>query len=99
LCVLLLINFLQINVFTNLVEIDIRQQGADDTPLWRSFVAVADVFSFHDSGIQPLADQPQDSTIVDPALDELPQPAPVQVVERLHDTIPTTKTLRATRNG
>jgi hypothetical protein len=40
--------------------------------LWRPFVAVADLFPLHDSGIQPLADQPQYSTIIDPALDEAP---------------------------
>jgi len=64
-----------------IVEIDVRQQGADDPALWRSFVTVADLFSFQDAGMQPLADQPQYPTIVDPALDEVPQPAPVKVVE------------------
>jgi hypothetical protein len=38
--------------------------------LWRPFVTVADFFSFHDPGIQPLADQPQYPTIVDPALEK-----------------------------
>ena len=55
-----------------MVEVDIRQQGANDPALWRPFVAVADVFPFHDPGIQPLADQPQYPTIVDPVLDETP---------------------------
>jgi site-specific DNA recombinase len=53
----------------------------NDPALWRSFITVADLLSLHDPGIQPLADQPQYPTIVDPALDEVPQPAPVKVVE------------------
>ncbi len=61
----------------------------DDSALWRSFIAVADLLPFHDPGMQPFADQPHDPTIVDPVLDEAPQPAPVKVVEGHHDTLPT----------
>jgi site-specific DNA recombinase len=46
--------------------------GRCDPALWRPFVAVADLLSLHDPGIQPLADQPQYSTIIDPLLDEAP---------------------------
>jgi site-specific DNA recombinase len=56
-----------------------------DAALWRSFVGVAECCAVHDASVQPFADQPHDPTIIDPTLDEAPQPAPVDVVEESRD--------------
>jgi site-specific DNA recombinase len=53
------------------------RRGSSNSTLRRALVRVCQLSRFQHTGVQPLADQPQDSSIFDPLLDKLPQKAPV----------------------
>ena len=47
---------------------------------------------FHHAGVEPFADQAQHHTIAHPSLEELPQVAMVDLVERLSNMMPPSRT-------
>jgi hypothetical protein len=67
----------------DIMQIHIRQQRGQRTPLGGSLPAIGPLPVFEHSRVQPLRDQPQDPLIRDPVPEELRQPSPVKVVEGL----------------
>lgn len=63
------------------VQIDIRQDGADDTALYRAAVGGPKLLFLHVSGIQEFPDQPKETIILDPFPHDLDQHIVVNIVE------------------
>jgi hypothetical protein len=63
----------------------IGEHGQNDPALWRTLVGVYQRSHLQHARGQPLANQSEYSSIIDPLLDKLPQIAPVQVVEKSTD--------------
>jgi hypothetical protein len=55
----------------HVMQVDIRHQGADPTPLRRSFLHPAQLAFFHDARVQPLHQQPHHASVRDLVLEEL----------------------------
>ena len=60
-------------------------KGRNHTPLRGSLIVICDSLSFDHTRIEPLPYQAYQSTIIDPALNEFPQPSVVNVVEKSTD--------------
>src|SRR5215471_11617892 len=63
----------------------IGEHGRTDSALWRPLVGVHQRARLQYARVQPLANQSEYSSILDPLLDKRPQMAPVQVVEKSTD--------------
>src|SRR5262249_60309654 len=63
----------------------IRPKGQTPPPLGRPLVRVRELPRLQHAGVQPLADEPQYSPIIDPLRDKLPQVAPIEIVEKSTD--------------
>jgi hypothetical protein len=70
------------------VEVDVRQQRADDSALRRPLLGLDQLAFFEDPCRQPLADQSYDPAIADAVLDETDQPILVDRVEGKGDRLP-----------
>jgi hypothetical protein len=64
------------------MEIDVRQQRADDSALWRSFLRLDQAPVLEHACCQPLGDQPDGPSVANPMLDEAGQPIPADLVEK-----------------
>jgi len=76
----------------HLVKIKVGQERADRLPLSSTRFAHEKLAFLHDPCLQPFLDQAQDTWISNALLNELDQPAFVEVIEGPHDTLPTTRT-------
>src|SRR5262249_10142690 len=66
----------------DVMEVDVRQERADDRALWRSLPRLDQAPVFEHACCQPLGHQPDDSTVANPMLDEADQPIPADLVEK-----------------
>ena len=57
------------------MQVDVRQQGADSTPLWRSLLHCAHLAVLQDACVQPLHQQPHHALVCNRVLDELLHPS------------------------
>jgi hypothetical protein len=77
-----------------MMEVDIRQERADDRTLRRPFLRVDHVSIFEHACRQPLGNQPDDPTVANPMLDETDQPIPADLVEGSGDRLPISAIIR-----
>jgi hypothetical protein len=75
----------------DVMEIDVRQQRADDSALWRSFLRLDQAPVLEHACCQPLGDQPDNPSVANPMLDEAGQPIPADLVEGRGATLPITE--------
>jgi hypothetical protein len=66
----------------DVVEIDVRQERADNSPLWRPLLGHDQPTMFEYTCLKPLGDQPDDPSIADPMFDEPDQPILANLVEK-----------------
>ena len=63
------------------MQVDVRQNRRDNRTLRGAPQVILPLGPFHDAGIEPLDNQPDDPAISDPVLKEPDQPVPVDSVE------------------
>src|SRR5277367_2341908 len=66
----------------NMMKVDVRQERADDRALWRPLPRFDHASIFEHACRQPFGDQPDDSPVVNPMLDESDQPVTADLVEK-----------------
>lgn len=64
------------------MEVNVRQQRADNSPLRRPLPCLDQASLFKHTCIQPLGDQPNDPPVANPVLNETDQPFPADLVEK-----------------
>ncbi len=73
----------------DVVEVNICQNWRNNRSLGSPPKVVLPLAPVHDASVQPLGDQPNDPPVSDPMLQKPDQPVSVQIIERPHDTLPT----------
>ena len=58
----------------NMMKVDVRQERADDRALWRPLLRFDQASIFEHACRQPFGNQPDDSPVANPMLDESDQP-------------------------
>ena len=72
----------------DMMEVVVRQERADDRALRRPFLHLDHASIFEHACRQPFGNQPDDSPVANPMLDEADQPLPADLVEGRHDRLP-----------
>ena len=67
------------------VQVDVRQNGTNYSPLWRSGGRVHDPTFFHHSGFEPFHDQGNEATIRDAFFEHSHQPVVIHVIKEASD--------------
>jgi len=75
-----------------IVQIDVRQQGANTSSLNRSYLTLYSLALFQHARLEPFLDQAHDAPVSYSVLDKLHQPSVVESVEGLYDTLPIIRT-------
>jgi hypothetical protein len=78
----------------DMMEVNVRQERADDRTLWRPFLRLDHAPIFEHACRQPFGNQPDDSTVANPMLDEPDQPFPADLVEGSGDRLPISAIIR-----
>src|ERR1700722_8806325 len=66
----------------DMMEVNVRQERADDRALRRPFFRLDHASIFEHACRQPFGNQPDDSAVANPMLDETDQPIPADLVEK-----------------
>src|ERR1700681_584710 len=66
----------------DMMEVNVRQERADNRALWRPFLRLDHASIFEHACRQPFGNQPDNSTVADPMLDEPNQPFLADLVEK-----------------
>ena len=66
----------------NMMEVNVRQERADDRALRRPFLCLDHASIFEHACRQPFGNQSDDSAVANPMLDETDQPIPADLVEK-----------------
>ena len=71
------------------MQVDIRQERRDHRPLRRADRAFGPRVVLQNAGLQPFADETQDTLVADPVFQETHQPVVADRIERSLDRLPT----------
>src|SRR5271163_5373825 len=66
----------------NMMEVNVRQERADDRALRRPFLRLDHASIFEHACRQPFGNQSDDSAVANPMLDETDKPVPADLVEK-----------------
>ncbi len=69
----------------HVVQVDVRQEGADDASLWRTPHRLLSKVPYYHACLQPLHQQPNQPLVANPMLDELLHPRMIDRVEEAPD--------------
>jgi hypothetical protein len=78
----------------HMMEVNVCQERADDRALRRPLLRFDHASIFEHACRQPFGNQPDDSAVANPMLDETDQPIPADLVEGSGDTLPISTIIR-----
>jgi hypothetical protein len=78
----------------DMMEVNVCQERADDRALRRPLLRCDHASIFEHACRQPFGNQPDDSAVANPMLDETDQPIPADLVEGSGDTLPISTIIR-----